>query len=500
MIRVLVADDSGFMRMALRRIIEADGDLRVVAEAPDGATAVEQAARLRPDIVSMDLEMPGLDGLAATRRLAVLPDPPAVIMVSHHTREGNAQALAALDAGAVDVLWKGSALGGLDLGGIDRELRGRLRHWAGQRRPAAATPAPLPPAAIIPPVTPPPRPAPPDTGACDLVVVGASTGGPDALALLLAGAGPLPVPTVVAQHMPADLADDFARHLSRRLGAPVLVGTAGMPLRAGEVVIIPGSTDGHLARAGEDFTLRLALGEGVVHPSVDLLFRSAAVVARRAAGAVLTGMGRDGAAGAAAMRERGMPVLAQSPESCVVAGMPGAVIEGGLATEIAAPAAIGARLRALTDRARHRGPRDRRARSRPSRGAAPGMGVGGGRLRRRGGRGGDAARSRQPPRPRGRGRHRLAPRAARGDRHGRPGLRPRRDGGAAARPRARRRRGWTRPAAGDSAAAEARGRRGRQRDDAPPRARRHRRRPRLRRRGRGGRRTGGPGRHRAGSP
>lgn len=355
MIRVLVADDSGFMRLALRRIIEADGDLRVVGEAPDGAEAVEQAARLRPDVVSMDLEMPGLDGIAATRRLAALPDPPAVVMVSHHTREGNDQALAALGAGAVDVLWKGSALGGLDLGGIDRELRGRLRHWAGQRRPAAATPAPLPsPSLLLP--QPPSGPATADPGGCDLVVVGASTGGPDALALLLAGAGPLPVPLVVAQHMPADLADDLARHLSRRLGEPVVVGTAGMPLRPGEVVIIPGSSDGHLARAGEGFTLRLAMGDGVVHPSVDLLFRSAAVVARRAAGVILTGMGRDGAAGAAAMRERGMPLLAQSPESCVVAGMPGVVVEAGHATEIAAPAALGARLRALTARAsRHRG-------------------------------------------------------------------------------------------------------------------------------------------------
>jgi two-component system chemotaxis response regulator CheB len=349
MIRALVVDDSGFMRMALRRIIEADGDLRVVGEASDGTTALEAASRLHPDIVTMDLEMPGLDGLDATRRLAALPDPPAVVMVSHHTRAGSENALAALAAGAADVLWKGSALGGLDLAQIDQELRGRLRHWAGQRSAQArqALMPPIPPgAAPSYPVTPPP--AAMGGPACDVVVIGASTGGPDALAALLQAAGPLPVPCVVAQHMPADLGPDFARHLGRRIGGTVLLGERGLHLRSNEVVVLPGATDGHLARGmGGGFILRLARGDGAVHPSVDMLFRSAALVAQRALGVVLSGMGRDGAGGAAAMRERGMAVLAQSPASCVVAGMPGAVIGAGLATEVADPAALGNRLRAM---------------------------------------------------------------------------------------------------------------------------------------------------------
>ena len=343
MIRALVVDDSAFMRMALRRIIEAEGDLRVVGEASDGAAAVELAARLQPDIVTMDLEMPGLDGLAATRQLLGLPDPPAVLMVSHHTREGSEAALSALAAGAVDVLWKGSALGGLDLAQIDRELRGRLRHWAHQRGyPRGAAP-PLRKGGPLRQPGPMPRLRP----GCDVLVLAASTGGPDALATLLAAAGTLPVPCVVAQHMPADLGPDFVRHLRRRSGTAVLLGEAGAPLRPGEVVVIPGGTDGHLARDGAGFALRLGRGAGLVHPSADMLFRSAAFVAQRAIGAVLTGMGRDGAEGAAAMRERGMAVLAQSPESCVVAGMPGAVIEAGLASSVADPAGLGERLRAL---------------------------------------------------------------------------------------------------------------------------------------------------------
>ena len=340
---MLVADDSGFMRLALRRIIEAEGDLRVVGEAADGEAAVEQAARLRPDVIAMDVEMPRLDGLEATRRVMALPDPPAVLMVSHHTRAGSATTLAALDRGAVDFLCKDGDLGGVDLGMLDRELRPRLRHWAAQRimiRPAARGAAPVREVRA--------------GGGCDLVVVGASTGGPDALAAFLAAAGRLPVPCVVAQHMPAELAPDLAQHLARLSGMAVGVGLPGQRLHPGEVIVIPGATDGHLARrrlgeGGEEggFKLRLATGPGAVHPSVDLLFHSAALVARRALGVVLTGMGRDGSEGARAMRERGMPVLAQSLASCVVAGMPGAVIGAGLAVENADPAALGRRVASL---------------------------------------------------------------------------------------------------------------------------------------------------------
>jgi two-component system chemotaxis response regulator CheB len=339
MIRVLVVDDSGFMRLALRRIIEAEGDLRVVGEAADGEAAVEQVAKLRPDVVAMDVEMPKLDGLEATRRVMALPDPPAVLMVSHHTRDGSATAVAALDRGAVDYLCKDGDLGGVDLSMLDRELRARVRHWAGQRaavRPAARGAAPVRVAKAA--------------GGCDVVVVGASTGGPDALAAFVAAAGRLPVPCVVAQHMPADLAPDLAAHLSRLSGVPVGIGRPAQPLLSGEVVLIPGSTDGHLARrAGVEggFALRLATGTAAVHPSVDLLFHSAALVARRALGVVLTGMGRDGEGGAKAMVDRGMPVLAQTPASCVVAGMPGAVIEAGVAVETGEPAALGRRVAQL---------------------------------------------------------------------------------------------------------------------------------------------------------
>jgi two-component system chemotaxis response regulator CheB len=356
-IRVLVVDDSGFMRLALKRIIEADGDLKVVGEAADGLAGLELAARLRPDVVALDVEMPGLDGLAVTERLMQLPAPPAIVMVSHHTREGSEAALAALARGAADYLWKGSALSGLDLGQIDRELRGRLRHWAAQRaraRPEGSSPAAGP---VAPPAPePPPAIAPARRGGpCDVLLLGASTGGPDAVAEFLGAAGALPVPCLVAQHMPADLGPDFARHLARRSGQAVLLGERGLHPAPGQVVVLPGGTDGHLARAADGgFLLRLAAGPGPVHPSVDLLFQSAALVARRAMAVVLTGMGRDGAGAAPALAARGAALLAQTAESCVVAGMPVAFAEAvrahGGTLETAAPAALGRRVAALLAR------------------------------------------------------------------------------------------------------------------------------------------------------
>ncbi len=344
MIRVLVADDSGFMRLALRRIIEADGDLKVVAEAPDGLAAIEAARLHRPDVVTMDLEMPRLDGVGATRALLALPDPPAVVMVSHHTREGTEAALAALAAGASDTVWKGSAmagLGALDLGVLDVQLRGRLRHWAAARaqgrapQPVATAAAPPPGVAVRP--------------RAGIVLVGASTGGPDAILALLLAAGPLPVPLVIAQHMPADVGPHFARHLAERTGRPVSLAVQGASLAPGSVTLLPGGMDGTLMPQPGGFALRVAPGPGVMHPSVDVLFRSAAVAADRALGVLLTGMGRDGVDGAAAMARRGMAVLAQAPETCVVAGMPGALIAAGLAAEVLPCASLGRRIAVLAD-------------------------------------------------------------------------------------------------------------------------------------------------------
>jgi two-component system chemotaxis response regulator CheB len=334
-IHVLIADDSAFMRLALRQIIESEADLRVIGEAADGVAAVEAAARLRPDVVVMDLAMPAMDGIEATRRIMALPAPPAVIMVSALTRDGSEPALRALAQGAVDYLWKNSDLGGADLARLDRDLRPMLRRWAIQRRDMDEPLPALPQAGGLP------------VGPPEVLLVGASTGGPEALLALLEACGALPVPCVVAQHMPVGLAPELAGWLARKLGRAVTAATDGLVLTSGLVTVLPGGCDGALVRRGATLALRLATTGALAHPSVDVLFRSAAAVAQGAVGVVLTGMGRDGAAGAAAMATRGMLVLAQSPESCVVAGMPRAVIAAGLAHAADTPRALGPRVVAL---------------------------------------------------------------------------------------------------------------------------------------------------------
>lgn len=332
-IPVLIVDDSAFLRMALRRIIEADGDLRVVAEAPDGEAAIAAVRQHRPAVVAMDVEMPVLGGIEATRRIMALPDPPAIIMVSQHTQDDSPAALAALAAGAADYISKEAGLGGLDLGHLDQALRGRIRHWAGQRRappepaPRAATPAATPDA-------PPP-----------LVLIAASTGGPDALAALLTASGPLPVPVLIAQHMPDGLAPELATLLTRRAGWPVIVPTSGAPIAAGVATLLP--TDGVLLRAAGGLALRLAPTDAPVHPSADLLFRSAALLGLPAWGVVLTGMGQDGAAGAAALTEEGGHILVQSSETSVVAGMPEAASSRLGGAEALSPENLGLRLRRM---------------------------------------------------------------------------------------------------------------------------------------------------------
>ena len=331
-IPVVVVDDSAFMRIALRRIIEADGDLQVVAEASNGEAAIAAVQAHHPQVVAMDVEMPVLGGIEATRRIMALPNPPAIVMVSQHTQDHSPAALAAMEAGASDYVSKETGFGGVDLGHLDRALRDRLRHWAAaqaQRQPAPAEePAPQ--------LDYPPPP---------LVLMAASTGGPDALATLLAASGPLPVPVVIAQHMPLSLAEELAGQLQRRAGWPVRVAGNGALLAPGEAALLP--TDAVLVRVREAFALRFTPTDAPVHPSADLLFRSAALLGLPACGVVLTGMGEDGAAGAAALARAGGRILVQSGTSSVVGGMPQATRARIPAAEALAPEAIGLRLRHL---------------------------------------------------------------------------------------------------------------------------------------------------------
>jgi two-component system chemotaxis response regulator CheB len=347
-LRVVVADDLGFMRIALRQIIETDGDMRVVGEARNGEEALALARELRPDVVTMDIEMPVMDGIEATRRISAEIRPkPIVIMVSSHTQAGAAATLQALRGGAADFVSKQSAFAQTDLGQIDSELRRKIRLLA-ERRNAAETPRPATsPAAggngtaevLARPVC---RPA----GPVDLVAIGVSTGGPATLGTLLREMGPIAAPVVVAQHMPQFFTACLADSLSQDTGLTVEEGVHRQPVTPGKVTIVPGARDAVVApREGGGFELRLTQGDGPVHPSADLLFESAAMTARRPVAVILTGMGSDGTQGAGRFAHRDLPVLVQRPDTCVIGGMPGAAIEAGVASEALTLEQIARRLR-----------------------------------------------------------------------------------------------------------------------------------------------------------
>ncbi|MBM3546984.1 MAG: chemotaxis-specific protein-glutamate methyltransferase CheB [Alphaproteobacteria bacterium] len=340
-IRALVVDDSGFMRIALRKIIEADGDIRVVGEARNGREAIRLAQELKPDVVTMDIVMPEMDGIEATRRIVKEVAPaPRVVMVSASTQEGADATLKALRAGAADFISKSTSFADTDLGSLDAELRQRLRQWRAApsrspRSPVQDKPEAMPEAA-------------PGTPA-DLVVIAASTGGPVALPVLLSAMGVIEPPVVIAQHMPEVFTRSLADHLASEIGLDVREGAMHARIAPRTVTIIPGGQDAVVAfgRTGS-FELRPGVGPGLVHPSGDLLLQSAALTARAPVAVILTGMGSDGTGGAAAFRRRGRPVLVQTPESCVVGGMPSAAIAAGVATEILDLERIGRKLAMLS--------------------------------------------------------------------------------------------------------------------------------------------------------
>ncbi len=336
-LRVLVVDDLGFMRIALRQIVETDGDMLVVGEARNGEEAVALARELKPDVVTMDVEMPVMDGIEATRRiLGEVAPKPVVIMVSSYTQAGAAATMKALHNGAADFVSKESAFAKTDLGRIDSELREKIRALTDRR--VGVAPPELPSRFVADSgdgkadgvVRGPCRPSRP----IDLVAIGVSTGGPDALAVLLRALGTIAAPVVIAQHMPEFFTACLAESLARDTGQVVREGGHRSPVLPGEVTILPGARDAVVApRLGGGFELRLTQSSGVVHPSADLLFESAAMAARNPVAVILTGMGDDGTRGAGRFARRNLPVLVQRPDSCVIGGMPSAAIEAGVASE-----------------------------------------------------------------------------------------------------------------------------------------------------------------------
>jgi two-component system chemotaxis response regulator CheB len=339
-IRVVAVDDSALMRALLRGALEAEGDIAVVGLAADTAEARAMIRTLDPAVVTLDVEMPGMNGLDFLAKLMALRPTP-VVMVSSLTAQGTETALEALAMGAVEALPKPA--GPSEVVAWGARLRAAVRAAAMARvRPPLPPPAPPPPAA-------PPAPgagsaAPPDAipfavaapARHGIVAIGASTGGVAAIGRLLAGLGGDLPPVVITQHMPPGYTDRFARRLAAETGRDIAEAREGERLLPGMVRIAPG--DRHLAveRAGSGLRTRLGGSEPCSGhcPSVDRLFLSVAAAAGPAAiGIILTGMGRDGAQGLLAMRRAGAHTLGEAAESCVVYGMPRAAMAAGAVGE-----------------------------------------------------------------------------------------------------------------------------------------------------------------------
>ncbi|MGH8494337.1 MAG: chemotaxis-specific protein-glutamate methyltransferase CheB [Moraxellaceae bacterium] len=326
-VTVLLVDDSGFMRMALRKMLERDPAIRVVGEATTGEEALRLARVQRPDVVTMDVEMPGGGGLEATR-LIMEQCPTSIIMVSSLTKMAAATTLKALACGAVDYIPKASSFVDLDIVAIEKELCRKIHYWA-ERRPLAKSTEvnkssrPMQLSGAKPRGTP------------DLLLIGASTGGPKLLPLMFRDLPRLPCPVVIALHMPPVYTQSFAEHLAADSGHDVIEGYDGIVLKAGQVVVAPGGTDSHLLPAGRNYSLRVKREDQYgIHPSVDALFLSAAQHARNPVAVVLTGMGDDGLRGGRELAKRQLPLLAQNEETSLVYGMPRAVAEAGIASEV----------------------------------------------------------------------------------------------------------------------------------------------------------------------
>jgi two-component system chemotaxis response regulator CheB len=364
--RVLIVDDSAFMRASLRHIVGNTPGFVVAGEATDGLTGVEAIRSLRPDIVTLDIDMPGLDGIGVLKRVrASAAGPPVFIMVSAFTTQGASLTLTALSCGAIDFVPKASEHFKTDLAQVGELLRGKLAIAAAiltgrdrpPARPAAQTPAsasqpisPAQPAAPAQPLPPARRPA--ATGAPDVVVIASSTGGPQTLPLVLGPACPFKAPIVIAQHIPPVFSRSLADSLAATLGVAVVEAEDGRELSSNTVYLLPGGRNGELVRVRVGvFALRL-LDEGtaVYRPNADILFRSAALSARRPVGLILTGMGTDGTEGARALSQRGCPVLVQDPASAVIWGMPRSAIDAGLATEVLDAPGLGQRLAAMVEK------------------------------------------------------------------------------------------------------------------------------------------------------
>lgn len=351
-IRVLVVDDSGFFRRRLTEILNADSAISVIDTAVNGAEGVEKVVRLTPDVVTMDVEMPVMDGINAVRRI-MMTRPTPILMFSSLTHEGAQATLDAIEAGATDFLPKRLQDIAGDYGEAKRRLCARVRAIAKKDRtppdlrPDGALRVPhhqgmerssskKPPAGRHSPI------------AHKLVVIGTSTGGPVALQAVLGGLpADFSLPLLLIQHMPATFTPAFAQRLDQHCAVGVREARDGDVVQSGTALLAPGGRQMVVEKLNGKAVVRVRDSRPNEHyqPSVDVSFTSSAdVFPGQVLAIVLTGMGADGREGARLLKQGSSTVWAQNERSCVVYGMPMAVIEAGIADRILPLSEIGSSL------------------------------------------------------------------------------------------------------------------------------------------------------------
>lgn len=335
-IRVLIVDDAALMRATIKQLLASDPAIEVVDTAGSGPVAIAKIKQLRPDVVTLDVEMPGMDGIDLLR--TIMADAPVpVVMLSAHTQHGAQRTLDALEAGAVDYVPKPTGQRGATLRDVAAVLCERVRSAAAAnlRRVRPTRPKFAPSAS---PSVPSAKPRPTVTaGPSSVIAIGISCGGPATLVEIFPQLPPDSPPIVITQHMPPGFTRSFADRLNRLSALHVKEAEDGDVLAVGRAFVAPG--DAHMLLQGAPGRLRIKLertGPVCGHmPSVDVLFRSVAKTCGAAAvGVIMTGMGNDGAAALGAIRDAGGRTVAQDQPSCIVFGMPKAAIDMGHAQHI----------------------------------------------------------------------------------------------------------------------------------------------------------------------
>ncbi len=351
-IKVLVVDDSAFMRQAIVKMLESSEDIEVVGTARSGEEGVTRAEELLPDVITMDVEMPGIGGLEAVRLIHERSRTP-IIMVSALTREGAETTFRALELGAVDFIAKPDSVYA-NIKDVQRDLLTKIAIFgrrgarpSPERRPAPSAPAPSAPIPSAPPRA--------SHEFFECTAIGTSTGGPVALSKVIpALPATYPTPILLVQHMPLGFTRPLADRLNAQSALHVVEAAEGMIVARGSVLVVPSGKQLELRRSFGEIVVALRDDDGSsLHvPSVDVLAaQTAEAFGPGALGVILTGMGQDGVKGLRVLKERGGYVVGQNEATCVVYGMPRAAAVAGLVDRVEPLERIAPTLIELTHRA-----------------------------------------------------------------------------------------------------------------------------------------------------